>query len=79
MRGPFTAEVLEEVNIRNIQIIRCPFCVDGKGDPSFASAISLSRSRRSRFNGSRDVVRHFFDAGRMRGRSPLDLRGDPLR
>jgi len=66
VRGAFTAQVLEEMNIRNVQIIGCPsYYMNGEGDP-LACNRALSEKPKIAVNASRDVVGHAFDAQKMR-------------
>jgi Polysaccharide pyruvyl transferase len=66
VRGPFTADVLEEMNIRNFQIVGCPsYYMNGEGDP-LACDPALSEKPKIAVNASRDVVGHSFDAKKMR-------------
>ena len=66
VRGPFTAEVLDEMNIRNVQIVGCPsYYMNGEGDALVCDR-TLCEKPRIAVNASRDVFQHAFDARKMR-------------
>lgn len=66
VRGKFTAEVLAELGVHNVQITGCPsFYMNGL-KPEPIKSISFGEGTRVAINGSRDVLRHSFDAAKMR-------------
>jgi Polysaccharide pyruvyl transferase len=66
VRGVFTSQVLEEMHIRNVQIVGCPcYYMNSEGDP-LACERALSDRPKIAVNASRDVVGHAFDAQKMR-------------
>lgn len=66
VRGKFTAEVLHNLNIENVQIVGCPsYYMNGRAGVRISRESQLDVSARIAINGSRDVVRHSFDKGRM--------------
>jgi hypothetical protein len=66
VRGPFTAEVLEEMNIRNVQIVGCPSYYMNGDCEAVKRPHSLADKPKIAVNASRDVVGHAFDQGKMR-------------
>ena len=65
VRGPFTADVLARLGIKNVQVVGCPSyyltC-----QPELRFKERTPEPSRVVINGSRDVVRHSFDPERMK-------------
>ncbi len=65
VRGPFTALVLAEMGIENVQIVGCPSYYMNGDQPAFPTKKALPERPRLAINGSRDVVVHSFDREKM--------------
>jgi hypothetical protein len=65
VRGPFTAEVLANMGIHNVQITGCPSYYMGGGPELKVRKLPLPDNPKVMVNSSRDVVSHAFDRERM--------------
>ena len=66
VRGSFTAEVLAEMKIHNVQTVGCPsYYMNGAGG-ALSREGRLSEKPKVAVNASRDVFGHAFDAQKMR-------------
>lgn len=65
VRGPFTAEVLAEMGIKNVQITGCPsFYMNADAEPVIRKG-AWPAAPRIAVNASRDVLSHAFDREKM--------------
>ena len=66
VRGAFTAEVLSEMNIHNVQTVGCPSYYMNGASETLACERVLSDKPKIAVNASRDVFGHAFDSQKMR-------------
>ena len=65
VRGYYTASFLSSLGIKNVQVVGCPsYYMTCKPELTFKPKVS--RLEHVAINGSRDVIRHTFDADKMR-------------
>ena len=65
VRGPFTAQVLHEMGIDNVQIVGCPSYYMNGENQQFADMKRLSEHPKIAVNASRDVLSHAFDREKL--------------
>lgn len=66
VRGQYTAECLNAIGIKNLQLTGCPSYYMPGRDGFCVRAIDRKDIRRIAFNSSRDVIAHSFNASQMR-------------
>ncbi|MBB4198014.1 hypothetical protein CCR94_05055 [Rhodoblastus sphagnicola] len=65
VRGAFTAEVLADMGVDNVQVVGCPSYYMNGSDGVEIRTVAFDDATRVAVNGSRDVVRHSFDQDKM--------------
>ena len=80
VRGPFTAQVLDEMNIRNVQIVGCPsYYMNGEGDALVCDPTLSEKPKDRRQCVARCLSTCFRPPENARDRRRPDPGSDPLR
>jgi hypothetical protein len=65
VRGAFTADVLDNMGVHNVQVVGCPSYYMNGSTPVAIRDVAFGAVPRMAVNGSRDVVGHAFDRQKM--------------